>query len=143
MEEAMIGMIPMRAARLAVALLASTAVAAVPAGAAGATTIKTPFEAEYSFTGLTGGGYGAVHCTGTRQVNAKFAKKGWPTETRDVEVCKSTEASGKLIALAAGETGTLFPGANGWDSDYDGKHTTTMEYKVAGNAKKFKLKAYY
>src|SRR6478752_3255955 len=102
------------ATRLAMALLTTTALVGVSAQAAGATKTKTPFEATYEYTGLTGGGFGAVHCTGKRQVNPNFAAKGWATGTRDVELCVSTDPSGKLIALTGGETGTWFPGASGW-----------------------------
>jgi hypothetical protein len=143
MEETMTGMIPKRAARLAVALLASTAVVAVAAGTAGATTTKTPFEVSYTYTGLTGGGFGAVSCVGTRQVNPAFASKGWATETRDVERCSSTETSHKLIALTGGETGEWFPGASGWNSDYDAKAAVTAKYVVSRNATKFRIVAYY
>ncbi len=139
----MTGTIPARAARLAAALLASTAVMALAAGTAGATTTKTPFEASYTFTELTGGAFGAVHCTGKREVNPKFAAKGWLTETRDIEKCASTETSGKLVGLTGGEKAALFPGSNGWYSDYDAKFTETMEYTVSGKAKNFKLVAYY
>jgi len=143
MEEAMIGMIPKRAAKLAVALLASTAVVAVAAGTAGATRTKTAFTAAYTYNGTTGGGFGAVSCEGTRQVNTKFATRGWPTETRDVETCVSTEASGKLIALKAGETGEWFPGTTGWNSDYDAKAAVTAKYKVGPSDHKFRIVAYY
>ena len=105
----MTGRIPARAATVALALLASVALMAVAAGTASAKGTKTPFEATYEYTGLTEGGYGAVHCTGKRQVNPAFASKGWTTETRDVEVCKSTETSQKLIGLKAGETGRRIP----------------------------------
>ena len=139
----MTGRIPARAVRLAVALLASIALVAVAAGTASAAGTKTPFEASYEFTGLTGGGFGAVHCVGTRQVNPNFAKKGWPTATRDVQRCTSTDPSGKLIALTGGETGTWFPGASGWNSDYDAAVAVTAAYKVSGSDKKFKILAYY
>jgi hypothetical protein len=139
----MIGMIPKRAAKLAVALLASTAVVAVAAGTAGATTTKTLFTAAYTYNGTTGGGFGAVSCKGTRQVNTKFAKGGWATETRDVENCVSTETSGKLIALTAGETGEWFPGTTGWASDYDGKAAVSAQYKVGPGNHKFHIVAYY
>ena len=71
----MTGRIPARAARLAVALLASIALVAVAAGTASAAGTKTPFEASYEYTGLTGGGFGAVHCIGVRQVNPKLRQK--------------------------------------------------------------------
>jgi hypothetical protein len=132
-----------RAAKLAVALLASTAVVAVAAGTAGAVTAKTPFTASYTYTGTTGGGFGAVSCAGVRQVNPKFAAAGWATETRDVEKCRSTEASGKLIALTGSETGEWFPGTSGWASDYDGKAAVTAKYKVSPYAKYFNIVAYY
>jgi hypothetical protein len=140
----MTGRIPATAARLVVALLASTAVMAASAGAAGAATIKTPFTAEYSFTELTEGGFGTVACEGKRQVNAtRFAAKGWPTSTRDVEKCRSTEASGKFIGLKGGETGEWFPGASGWDSDFDGAAAVSAAYTVNSGDKAFKLIAYY
>lgn len=140
----MTGMIPKRAAMLAVALLASTAVVAVAAGTAGAATTTTPFTATYTYNGTTGGGFGAVSCKGTRQVNpAAVAKKGWATETRDVETCSSTEASGKFIALTAEETGEWFPGTSGWASDYDGKTATSAHYVVGAKDKKFTIVAYY
>jgi hypothetical protein len=143
MEGTMTGRISARAARLAVALLASTALTAVAVQTAGATTTKTPFVVEYEYTGLTGGGFGAVHCVGTRTVNPKFAAKGWPTGTKDVERCTSTDPSGKLIALTGGETGTFFPGATGWNSDFDNAPAVTASYKVAITDKKFLLVAYY
>jgi len=140
----MSGRIPASAARLAAALLASTAVMAASAGAAGAATVKTPFVAEYSFTELTEGGFGTVSCEGKRQVNSTgFAGKGWPTGTRDVEKCRSTEASGKFIGLTGGETGEWFPGATGWDSDYDGAPAVSASYKVNSGDKSFKIIAYY
>jgi hypothetical protein len=139
----MTGRTTARAARLAVALLASIALVAVAAATAGAATTKTPFQASYEFTGLTGGGYGAVHCVGTRQVSPSFAKKGWPTATRDVQICTSTDPSGKLIGLTGGEEGTWFPGANGWTSDYDATPAVTAAYKVSLSDKKFKIVAYY
>jgi hypothetical protein len=139
----MTGMIPARAARLVVALLASTAMVAVAAGTASAATTKTPFVADYNFTGLTGGGFGSVHCEGTRQVNPNYAAKGWPTETRDVEYCRSTEPSGKFIALTGGETGEWFPGAYDWNSDYDNALAVSAQYKVSAKDKKFKIVAYY
>jgi hypothetical protein len=143
MGEAMIGMIPKRAAKLAVALLASTAVVAVAAGTASATITRTPFTATYTYNGTTGGGFGAVSCEGTRAVNTKFATQGWATETRDIEVCVSTEASTKLIALTASETGEWFPGTSGWASDYDGKAAVSAQYKVGPADHKFKIVAYY
>jgi hypothetical protein len=139
----MTGRIAVRAARVAVALVASIALVAIAAGTAGAATANTPFEASYEYTGLTGGGFGAVHCVGKRQVNPKFAAKGWPTETRDVEKCVSTDASGKLIALTGGETGMWFPGASGWNSDYDGRAAVTAAYRVSGSDKRFKTTVYY
>ncbi|MGO9489108.1 MAG: hypothetical protein ACLQBB_08805 [Solirubrobacteraceae bacterium] len=133
----------MRVARSGVALLASLAFMAVATGSAGAATTKTPFTAEYTFTELTGGGFGSVHCEGQREVSPTFAKKGWPTGTRDVEVCRSTEPAGKFIALTGGETGGWFPGADGWNSDYDGAAAVTATYTVSANDKKFKIVAYY
>ena len=133
--------------RLAVALLASiatVATVAVTAGTAGAATTKTQFEATYEYTGLTNGGFGSVHCTGHRQVNEKsYAAKGWPTDTRDVEHCRSTSATGKFIGLTGGETGEWFPGASGWDSDYDGAAAVSAQYTVSTNDKTFNLVAYY
>ena len=137
----MTGRIPARAAKFAVAIIASTALVAVAAGTAAGT--KTPFEASYEFTGLTGGGFGAIHCVGKRQVNPHFANKGWASETRDVEKCTSTDPSGKFIALTGGETGTWFPGASGWNSDYDEKAASTASYTVTAKDNKFKLIAYY
>ena len=138
-------MVPAGAVRAAVALLASIAVVAAMAGtAAGAVTTKTSFEANYEYTGLTNGGFGSVHCTGHRQVNEKgYAAKGWPTDTRDVEHCRSTSPTGKLIALTGGETGEWFPGASGWNSDYDEKAAVSAAYTVSANDKVFNLVAYY
>lgn len=137
--------IPARAMRLAVALLASIATVATVAGTAGAaTTTKTQFEATYEYTELTNGGFGSVHCTGHRQVNEKsYAAKGWPTDTRDVEHCRSTSANGKFIGLTGGETGEWFPGAGGWNSDYDGAAAVSAEYTVSVNDRTFNLVAYY
>jgi hypothetical protein len=143
METAMNGMITARVARLAVALIASTAVVAVAAGTASAAVTKTHFTAAYTFTELTGGGFGSVSCEGNRIVNTKYANKGWPTETRDVERCKSTESPRHLIALTGGETGTWFPGADGWNSDYDGAAAVSAEYKVNSRDTSFRLVAYY
>lgn len=143
-EAAMTGRIPARAARFAVALLASTAFMAVAAGTASAeTTVKVPFEAEYTFTELTGGGFGSVHCVGTRQTNTGYESKGWATGTRDVEKCKSTEPNHKLIALTGGEEGGWFPGANGWNSDYDSAAAVSAHYVVSAKDRSFKLVAYY
>lgn len=169
----MTGVITAKAAKLAVALLASAAVAAVAAGMASASptvgaspslkfagsdgigalatyppSTKVSFEATYDAEGY----YGSVHCVGHHLTNAK---KGYPGTApgsspeeggRDVEKCKS--ATGKaLIGLTPGETVALgagwFPGSSGWDSDYDGQGATEIGYTVSASGKSFKLVAYY
>lgn len=163
----MSGRIPARAAKLAVALIASTAGVALMAATASAvpTTgaspslklggssdvralvlnprLAIPFTAEYDAEAY----YGAVACKGRHQANEKKDYPGTATEGgRDVERCKST--TGKpLVGLTPGETVELgkgwFPGSSGWDSDYDSQAASEIEYTVSSTGKSFKLVAYY
>lgn len=164
----MTGMITAKAAKLAVALLASVAVAAVAAGTASASPTGSSHSAassnarslskfakpekwEYTFTGLNvGEWYGPVSCKGKHESNEKKGYLGTETSGgRDVEKCKSTTgkplelvAPGEHVALGAGE----FPGASGWSSDdpaLAGLESKDIEYTVAANGKSFKLVAYY
>jgi len=132
----MTGMIPARAAKLTVALLAAIAAVAVTAGTASAGTTRTLFEAEY------GTSFGTVHCVGHRQVNeAKYASKGWLTAYRDIEQCHSL--TGKFTGLTGGERANAFPGLPEWDSDYNNEKATWFEYKVSRSDETFKIIAYY
>jgi hypothetical protein len=163
----MSGRIPARAGKLAVALVVSTAVVALTAGAASARPtgsvavsqqrvaadgirplvfaprLTIPFTTEYDAEGY----YGAVKCKGKHETDEKGGYPGTETEGgRDVEHCKST--TGKpLIGLAPGEEVGLgdgwFPGSSGWNSDYDGQGATKIGYKVSANGMSFKLIAYY
>jgi hypothetical protein len=43
----------------------------------------------------------------------------------------------------AAKSASGFPGASGWNSDYNGAAASSASYKVNGKASKFKLIAYY
>jgi hypothetical protein len=161
----MVGRIPRRAAKVATALLASTALVAVAAGTAsadsgigqgpGGANTGVKYTATYTDPLL-----GPITCTGTHQTNKKYYP-GTATEGgRDVFRCKSTEAKTPLKDVAAGEEGesnTGFPGATAWNSDYffnlnsstvPAKENTiipakALAWKVSANGMVVKAVAYY
>ncbi len=161
----MAGRIPRRGAKVATALLASTALVAVAAGTASASngpvglgpfaTTGIKYTAAYTDPLL-----GPVACSGTHQTNPKYYP-GTETEGgRDVFRCKSTVAKAPLKDVAAneeGESNTGFPGATGWYSDYfNGLNSSLilakentlipakgLTWKVSGNGKVVKAAAYY
>jgi hypothetical protein len=129
----------------ALSITATANAAPTPGGLAASPQVKAlsaepksvvPFTATYDATEY----YGAVTCTGKHQINPrKFPG------SRDVETCKSTELTG-FIGLTPNEqrgSGEWFPGASGWNSDYNGAAAISQEYTVSANGKKFHLIAYY
>jgi hypothetical protein len=96
----------------------------------GATSVA--FTAEYDAEAY----YGSVKCTGKHETNPKKYEG-----SRDVERCESTVPP--LLTVVGGETGEWFPGASGWDSDFNGAAASSASYKVNPKATKFRIIAYY
>jgi hypothetical protein len=113
-------------------VIAALALVAIPVASASAAPGKevTKFTASY-----VDPIFGSATCTGRHEVNPKrFAG------SRDIEHCKSTEASKKFLTLVGGEQGTGgFPGATSWNSDFNGAAATSLEYTVVASAHTFKL----
>ena len=106
--------------------------AAARSKALGVGRTSVAFTAEYDAEGY----YGAVKCSGKHETDPKKYEG-----SRDVEKCEST--SPPLLTVVPGEMGEWFPGADGWDSDYNQAAASSASYVVSANAKRFKLIAYY
>ena len=130
----------------ALSMTASASAAPTPGGGLGASPQIRALSAEpksiVSFTATydVPEYFGAVSCKGKHQI----MPRKFPG-SRDVETCKTTEPTG-FINLTANEhrgIGEWFPGASGWNSDYNGAAAISQEYTVSSNGKKFHLIAYY
>src|ERR1700685_2789614 len=97
--------------------------AAARSKALGVGRTSVAFTAEYD----AGGDYGAVKCSGKHETDPKKYEG-----SRDVEKCEST--SPPLLTVVPGEMGEWFPGADGWDSDYNQAAASSASYFVSAHA---------